>query len=111
MATFQKRAKQAMKVGDLTVSDLRHWFDRPYTTVWRWVNSGWEPGLLGTRKKRTKDGVRAETDLALLERAIAAKLLPLPEHVGPGNDVRPALIRNIYHAAGRARLPQAHSSK
>lgn len=101
-ATFQSRCEKAMKVGDLTVADLKAWFGRPYTTVWRWVNSGWEP--------RGPDGRKALANLERLEKAVGdPALFPIPDHVS--SRLREAYVRNAYHAADRARLPQADSSR
>ncbi len=111
MSSFQERAVRAMTKGDLTVSDLRTWFGRPYATVWQWVNSGWEPGRVASHqsKKVQGSGKRALADIELLERAIAFKMFPMPEHVG--QRLRRDYVRNVYHAAGRARVPQAYSPK
>jgi hypothetical protein len=112
MKSFQFRAKAAMKKGDLTISDLRHWFGRPYTTVWRWVESGWEPGMLGQRKNyrkgRTSDGLKAITDLTLLEKAIALKMFPPPANIGPGNGARPGYVKGAYDAVG---VPKARTAR
>lgn len=108
MATFQARVKQAMKTADLTVFDLHTWFDRPYATVWTWVNNGWEPGRRHQSKKRARSGEKAFQDLDLLEKAIKVKLFPLPP---ASQQLRKGFVRDAYNAASRARLPQAHSSK
>ena len=100
--TFQQRCKQALRKGDLTVADLERWFRRSHTTVWRWVHSGWVP--------RGPDGRQAERDLGLLEKALAlGDLFPVPSHVT--SRLRADYVRNAYHAAERARLPQAGSAK
>lgn len=44
MATFQQRLARCVERGNLTVADLRRWFDRPYATVRSWLTEGWEPG-------------------------------------------------------------------
>lgn len=110
MSTFQDRAQRVMEKGDLTIGDLRTWFGRPYATVWQWVNSGWTPGRSGANtKKINQSGRRALADLDLLETALKIDLFPLPDHIS--RSLRPDYVRKAYHAAGRARLPQAHSSK
>lgn len=111
MASFQDRAQKAMTKGDLTVSDLRTWFGRPYATVWQWVNSGWEPGRVAGHqsKKVSSSGKKAISDLELLEQALKVKLFPAPDHIS--QRLRRDYVRNAYNAAGRARVPQAHPSK
>jgi hypothetical protein len=42
MRTFSKRLEAARLAGDLRVSDLQAWFERPYHTVLGWLN-GAEP--------------------------------------------------------------------
>ena len=110
MSTFQTRVKRCMRLGDLTVADLRVWFKRPYATVWRWVHSGWEPGLSGQRKARNASGKQAERDLVLLERAVASdRWFPVPLDVG--GQRRPNYMKDAHYAAERARLPAAHTAK
>lgn len=111
MSSFQIRAAKAMVTGNLTVSDLHIWFGRPYATVWQWVKSGWEPGRSAKHqsKKVTSSGKKAISDLDLLETALSIKLFPAPDHIS--QRLRRDYVRNAYNAAGRARLPQAHSSK
>lgn len=100
-STFQSRVKRALKDGDLTVADLQSWFGRPYPTVWRWINSGWEP--------RGPDGRRAERDLDRLERIIArGSVFPIPTFIGSRN--RRGYIRDAYHAE-HGRLPQTRPAK
>lgn len=108
--SFQSRAKRAMKDGDLTIADLERWFGRAHTTVWRWVHSGWEPGAGHQSKKLKAAGEKAYEDLALLETAIELKLFPA-DALPSGSSLRPQYVRNSYHAAQRARVPQAHSAK
>jgi len=108
MATFQARVKQMMKTADLTVFDLHTWFDRPYPTVWTWVEEGHEPGRRSQSKKRSKSGDKAFEDLELLEKAVRLKLFPLPP---ASQRLRRTYVRDRYNAAIRARLPQAHSPK
>ena len=104
--SFKTKANAAMKRGELTVRDLQHWFARPYTTVWRWVESGWEPGLPHRAKGRSRAGVKALADLELLERAIAKKLFPVPDYIRLRN--RKGYVRDAYHAAG---VPQARIAR
>ncbi len=108
MSTFQSRAKKLSEKGELTIADLRYWFARPYPTVWRWVHSGWEPGLSGQRKSRNAGGKKAERDLDLLDKAIRLELFPVPDHITSG--LRSSYVRNAYHAAERARVPEAHTA-
>lgn len=41
--TFQQRLQACQRGGNLTVSDLARWFDRPHPTVRSWVLQGFEP--------------------------------------------------------------------
>ena len=40
---FQQRLRRCVERGNLTVSDLARWFDRPYATVRCWFVVGREP--------------------------------------------------------------------
>jgi transposase-like protein len=40
---FQQRLRRCVERGNLTVSDLARWFDRPYATVRSWLAAGREP--------------------------------------------------------------------
>ena len=100
--TFQSRCKAVIKRGDLTVADLEHWFHRPHATVWRWVNSGWVP--------RGPTGRKALANLERLEKAVTdPSLFPIPDHLTPR--LRKAYVRDAYHAAERAGLPQARPTR
>lgn len=37
MASFEKRLEDCMRRGDMTISDLARWFDRPRATINTWV--------------------------------------------------------------------------
>lgn len=100
--TFQSRCKAVIKRGDLTVADLEVWFGRAHTTVWRWVHSGWVP--------RGPAGRKALANLERLEKAVQDRaLFPVPDHLS--GRVRAAYLRSVFHAAERARLPQADTSR
>ena len=72
MLTFQGRLERCVRLGDLTVSDLARWFDRPRSTVNTWL-AGRTPYDHGP------SGHRATADLALLEQAIRARVgFPVP---------------------------------
>lgn len=63
--SLQQRLKRAMKQGELRVQDLARWFERPYPTVWGWVDGHepvWDEGL--------------ERLLGQLEWCVAKRLLP-----------------------------------
>lgn len=113
MSSFQERVKRAQKTAGFTVWDLHTWFDRPYATVWTWTKSGAQPqpGRKASHqsKKVSASGKKAEQDLDLLEKAVALKMFPLP--LVRSERVRREYVRNVYHAAGRARVPQMHSPK
>lgn len=42
--TFQTRLRALQRAGNLTVSDLARWFNRPHATVRTWVENGISPG-------------------------------------------------------------------
>lgn len=70
MASFQNRLAWCMERGDLTISDLARWFDRPRATVNTWV--------LG-RVPYGPSGRVAEHDLSLLTIRIQSKIgFPVP---------------------------------
>ena len=113
MSSFQTRVQRAQKSAGFTVWDLHTWFDRPYATVWNWTKSGLQPqpGRKASHqsKKVSAAGKKAEQDLALLEKAVCLKIVPLP---ATGSErLRSTYVRDAYNAAGRARVPQAHSPK
>ena len=100
--SFQSRCKAVLKRGGLTVADLAAWLGRPYPSVWRWVNSGWVP--------RGPSTAKLLANLEKLEKAVEDRaLFPIPDHVS--SRMRKAYVRNAYHAADRARLPQADTSR
>ena len=71
--TFQQRLKACVRGGNLTGADLARWFDRPYSTVRTWVESGIKPGGGPIDKEH------AESMLALLETLIKQRRgFPVP---------------------------------
>jgi hypothetical protein len=73
MKNFCARLNEVAPKGDFTVADLSRWFDRPYHTVWFWVNKSREPR--GSKLQRKLVYGR----LDLLERAIRFNTkLPIP---------------------------------
>ncbi len=69
--TFPTRLRRCQVDGDMTISDLARWFDRPRATVNTWITKGRTP--FGPA------GRQAITDLAKLEAAIARKRgFPVP---------------------------------
>lgn len=71
--TFQKRLQACQRAGNLTISDLARWFDRPRPTVRTWVEDGNKPG------RGPLDAAHAEALLGLLETLIARKRgFPVP---------------------------------
>lgn len=42
--SFQERLQGVQRDGNLKLSDLARWFDRPYATVRGWVENAIEPG-------------------------------------------------------------------
>lgn len=89
MKNFSQRLTICLRKGDMTVADLRQWFDRPYTTVERWVKDGREP--------RGPSGDEARRRLYILEGAIARKQgFPVPSSLSSLD--RPHHIEKLYHA-------------
>ena len=71
--TFQKRLQDCQRAGNLTVSDLARWLDRPRPTVRTWIEDGIEPG------RSPADVEHAQALLGLLEMLIAKKRgFPVP---------------------------------
>ena len=100
--TFQSRCKAVLKRGDLTVADLAAWLGRPYPTTWRWVNSGWVP--------RGPTTAKLLANLEKLEKAVGdPALFPIPDHISLR--LRKDYVRRAFHAADRARLPQADTPR
>lgn len=66
---FQQRLRRCVERGNLTVSDLARWFDRPYATVRSWLAAGREPsgGPVTVR--------RAQSRLEALEQAVRDRSL------------------------------------
>ena len=73
MRDFTQRLNSVAEKGDFTVADLSRWFDRPYHTLWFWVNQDVRPrGSKGQRKL-------IYGRLELLEKTVTAKKgLPIP---------------------------------
>ena len=90
--TFKERLQEAMRRGDMTVADLRSWFERPYPTVRYWLflsRPDWEPS--GPRGRLFKQ------QLKLLEYGIEHGLgFPIPENLSITG--RPQYIRGQRHA-------------
>lgn len=87
--TFSERIERAIKLGDFTVADLHHWFERPYPTVrlWRFHDIRKPPGPRGRL---------AEERLKLLEMAIAKKQgFPVPADLSHTD--RPEYIKKVRH--------------
>lgn len=90
--TFSERLNKAVAAGELTISDLQRWFDRPYATVWTWVHRGYEP--------RGPAGRRADRFLKLLEWGIDHRRgFPVPADTPEKK--RPAYIVKTRHAIER----------
>lgn len=71
--TFQARLLAVQRAGNLTVSDLARWFDRPHPTVRGWVEDGTEPG------RSPVDVEHAQSMLGLLETLVKQKRgFPIP---------------------------------
>lgn len=71
--TFQQRLQACQRGGNLTVSDLARWFDRPHPTVRGWVQKGLAPS------GAPLDVEHAHSMLGLLEMLIRRKKgFPVP---------------------------------
>ena len=71
--SFQARLQGVLAAGNLTVSDLARWFDRPRPTVKTWCEEGREPS------GPPLDVEHAQALLALLEQMIRRKQgFPVP---------------------------------
>lgn len=101
MPTFSNRLQVCMVRGDMTVSDLGHWFERPRATVNTWVDgrTPWGPS-----------GRAALLKLERLEWAIRNKQgFPVPEELSGVK--RPVYIRGIKYAVEcNHRVPQVRAS-
>ncbi len=101
--SFQHRCLALVKRADLTVADLHIWFGRPYPTVWRWVNSGWEP--------RGPQGRRATQRLEILEATVDRKPspFPVPDYVTSRN--RQDYVRGAFQHAERGHVSSARTAR
>lgn len=89
--SFSARLSTCMERGDLTVSDLQRWFDRPRATVNTWVNG---------RTPYGPSGRAALDDLKLLEWTIRKRRgLPIPKKLS--QRTRADYIRGTRDAAIR----------
>ncbi len=110
MSPFQKRLRRVMRDGDLTISDLRNWFERPYHTVRSWIAYG--------RTPHGPSGRQALHDLQNLEelinrRVLQSKLEMLLSPTLSWSDRKKAIgsLKRGEGNAGHARLPTPHPSK
>ncbi len=103
MAKFPDRVLWCMARGDLTVSDITRWFDRPRATVNTWVNGRTPYGPSGRAATRRLD---------LLQDLVKNKEgFPIPETLTGLK--RADYIRGIRDAAERkqhARVPQMRAA-
>lgn len=97
-ATFSERLQAVSRKGNLKVSDLARWFDRPHPTVRGWVIRGLNPG-----------GGPADVDeiyemLAKLESFMQrSKMLPVPIGLSPADR-----IRHVKRMKQRALSPKGY---
>lgn len=98
MSEFQKRLHWCLKHGNMTVADLKHWFDRPYPTVRMWVV---EP-----RAPRGPSGTDANKLLLQLEKKIRGGLV-IPS--GLSLQDRPTYVKRLRNGQ-RSGVPAAHSA-
>ena len=99
MSTFAQRLRWCLKHGDMTVADLKHFFDRPYATVRMWVYDA-------RRTPRGPAGNRAEQLLRSLEKKIKRGLV-IPAEISSRE--RPAYLKKIRHDSS-AGLSASHSA-
>ena len=79
-ASFYQRLRSAMESGSLTPSDLARWFDRPYSTVSKWLAEQREPW--------GPNGERAYHQLTRLEQLIRKRRgFPIPVDLSPTDRV------------------------
>src|SRR5882672_5087096 len=82
MKSVQSRLDAAMRDGNLRVSDLARWFDRPHATVRQWANGDADIG--GT----AMDRAYILGMLAGIERAIKIKKgFPVPANMSPSDRI------------------------
>jgi hypothetical protein len=87
------RLQAAMRGGNLTLSDLARWFDRPYPTVRQWTLGNNQP-----RWAPLNDAIDIEKRLAALEKLIKAnKKLPVPR-LSPQDRIE--YMEELQHDAG-----------
>ena len=101
LRSFPKALKWCMIHGDMTVSDLAVWFDRPRSTVNTWVNGSTPYGPAGRL---------AFYALGVLQLRIKQKkVLPVPATLSWLK--RADYIRGVRDAAGRnSRVPQVRTA-
>lgn len=73
-ATFTERLNWCMENGNLTIADLSHWFDKPFHTVWFWVNKNRNPRRIQGQRKLML------ARLSLLEKSIPLRF-PITEEL------------------------------
>jgi hypothetical protein len=99
MQTFSKRLEAARRTGDLRVSDLQAWFERPYHTVLGWLQ-GAEPHDHRAEVYRRLD---------CLEQAVKKrKGLPIPYALN--HRQRRAHVQGVQRAVND-RLPRARAAR
>jgi hypothetical protein len=100
MDAFATRLAKVMRVGDLTIADLHHWFNRPRYTVRMWV--------LLEREPRGPAGRLAHHALDRLEKEVMARRgFPVPANLSSLE--RPAYIRQVRDGL-RTRVPARGSA-
>lgn len=88
MKSFSQRLVICLRKGQMTMGDLRWWFDRPYATTASWVKEDREP--------RGPAGSEAHRRLNLLEKGIAeGRGFPVPANLS--NLERPHHIEKLFH--------------
>lgn len=94
MASFQKRLIICLQRGQMTMGDLRWWFDRPYSTVATWVKRT-------DREPRGPAGEEAQRRLRLLEAGIRSRRgFPVPSNLS--NLERPHHIERLFRDTSAA---------
>ena len=92
MTALAERMAAVRQRGNLTYSDLRLWFNRPYPTVRSWA--------VGYCQPVNKDELRdVFAKLEVLERLVQSDPFPIPSEIGSHEHAK--LFRNIsnaYHA-------------
>lgn len=92
MTALSERFSAVQQRGNLTISDLRRWFDRPYPTV-----RSWAVGYCQPTPKPVREAVLRR--LEVLEHLVNFPPFPIPSKLGPSEHAaRFRAIADAYNA-------------